>query len=381
MIQYFKLEEVTELITCGVAKRPEYVEDGIPFLSAKNVKEDKIIYKDYKYVSEETHAQLTKHNKPLKGDILYTRVGSYGSASVVDVDIEFSIFVSLTLIKPKKDILNSRYLMYYLNSPKIKNLAANSINGVGVGNLNVGTVRKFPIPVPSIQEQEKIVERLDKVFENIRNKVDKESNSIELYDKLYKSKLNQIFNNEYMGSGETELGELSEIISGQSPKGEFINDSEGLQFHQGKKAFSDKFLLDSGKRTQYTTKQIPKNTIVMSVRAPVGPVNITQESICIGRGLAGIIPKESNLDFLFYYLDSIKEENTGHIGATINSINRNEIMKIKIPNVSIAKQETIANQIEQILELKNELVSNSREVLTKLNKLKESVLSKEFSYE
>ena len=48
MIQYFKLEEVTELITCGVAKRPEYVEDGIPFLSAKNVKEDKIIYKDYK---------------------------------------------------------------------------------------------------------------------------------------------------------------------------------------------------------------------------------------------------------------------------------------------------------------------------------------------
>ena len=381
MIQYFKLEEVTELITCGVAKRPEYVEDGIPFLSAKNVKEDKIIYKDYKYVSEETHAQLTKHNKPLKGDILYTRVGSYGSASVVDVDIEFSIFVSLTLIKPKKDILNSRYLMYYLNSPKIKNLAANSINGVGVGNLNVGTVRKFPIPVPSIQEQEKIVERLDKVFENIRNKVDKESNSIELYDKLYKSKLNQIFNNEYMGSGETELGELSEIISGQSPKGEFINDSEGLEFHQGKKAFSDKFLLDSGKRTQYTTKQIPKNTIVMSVRAPVGPVNITQESICIGRGLAGIIPKESNLDFLFYYLDSIKEENTGHIGATINSINRNEIMKIKIPNVSIAKQETIANQIEQILELKNELVSNSREVLTKLNKLKESVLSKEFSYE
>ena len=101
MIQYFKLEEVTELITCGVAKRPEYVEDGIPFLSAKNVKEDKIIYKDYKYVSEETHAQLTKHNKPLKGDILYTRVGSYGSASVVDVDIEFSIFVSLTLIKPR----------------------------------------------------------------------------------------------------------------------------------------------------------------------------------------------------------------------------------------------------------------------------------------
>lgn len=287
---------------------------------------------------------------------------------------------AIAALLPKTDQCDIRYLKYYFEYFNFVKFAGNDFKVKGL-TLNKKKLAVIPIPVPSLQEQEKIIERLDKVIENIRNKVDKESNSIELYGKLYKSKLNQIFNNEFMGSGETELGELSEIISGQSPKGEFINDSEGLEFHQGKKAFSDKFLLDSGKRTQYTTKQIPKNTIVMSVRAPVGPVNITQESICIGRGLAGIIPKESNLDFLFYYLDSIKEENTGHIGATINSINRNEIMKIKIPNVSIAKQETIANQIEQVLELKNELVSNSREVLTKLNKLKESVLSKEFSYE
>ena len=276
--------------------------------------------------------------------------------------------------------INVKYLNHFLQG-MLKDILKKKVLGSTMPYIKVSFLKNIEIPVPSLQEQEKIVERLDKFFESIKNKVDKESKSIELYGKLYKSKLSQIFNNEFMGSGETELGKLSEIISGQSPKGEFINDSEGLEFHQGKKAFSDKFLLDSGKRTQYTTKQIPKNTIVMSVRAPVGPVNITQESICIGRGLAGIIPKESNLDFLFYYLDSIKEENTGHIGATINSINRNEIMKIKIPNVSIAKQETIANQIEQILELKNELVSNSREVLTKLNKLKKSILRKEFSYE
>ena len=276
--------------------------------------------------------------------------------------------------------INVKYLNHFLQG-MLKDILKKKVLGSTMPYIKVSFLKNIEIPVPSLQEQEEIVERLDKFFESIKNKVDKESKSIELYGKLYKSKLSQIFNNEFMGSGETELGKLSEIISGQSPKGEFINDSEGLEFHQGKKAFSDKFLLDSGKRTQYTTKQIPKNTIVMSVRAPVGPVNITQESICIGRGLAGIIPKESNLDFLFYYLDSIKEENTGHIGATINSINRNEIMKIKIPNVSIAKQETIANQIEQILELKNELVSNSREVLTKLNKLKKSILRKEFSYE
>ena len=323
-----------------------------------------------------------------KGDILIEKSGGgpnqpVGRVVFIDkraVDYSFSNFTSR--IRVTSDGLNPNYLYWFLNyiylSGTTENLQRRS---TGIRNLQLKEYKQLVIPVPPLQEQEKIVDKLDKVFENIKNKVDKERNSIELYGKLYKSKLSQIFNNEFMGSGETELGELSEIISGQSPKGEFINDSEGLEFHQGKKAFSDKFLLDSGKRTEYTTKQVPKNTIVMSVRAPVGPVNITQESICIGRGLAGIIPKESNLNFLFYYLDSIKEENTGHIGATINSINRNEIMKIKIPNASIAKQETIANQIEQILELKNELVSNSREVLTKLNNLKESVLSKEFSYE
>ena len=74
--------------------------------------------------------------------------------------------------------------------------------------------------------------------------------------------------------------------------------------------------------------------------------------------------------------ENAKAENQRLLQFVVNSP-----AKIKIPNVSIAKQETIANQIEQILELKNELVSNSREVLTKLNNLKESVLSKEFSYE
>ena len=95
-----KLDDVTDLITCGVAKRPDYVPDGIPFLSAKNVKAGQVIWSGHQYVSEETHRALTKNNKPKIGDILYTRVGSYGEAAIIDRDVEFSIFVSLTLISP-----------------------------------------------------------------------------------------------------------------------------------------------------------------------------------------------------------------------------------------------------------------------------------------
>ena len=81
------LKEVTNLVTCGVAKRPDYVDDGVPFLSAKNVKNGEIVYRDYNYISQETHETLTKHNKPEIGDILYTRVGSVGEAAVIEKDI------------------------------------------------------------------------------------------------------------------------------------------------------------------------------------------------------------------------------------------------------------------------------------------------------
>jgi type I restriction enzyme, S subunit len=78
------LVDIINLITCGVAKRPDYVDNGIPFLSARNVKNGQVIWNNYRYISEETHTKLTKNNKPKKGDILYTRVGSFGEAAIVE---------------------------------------------------------------------------------------------------------------------------------------------------------------------------------------------------------------------------------------------------------------------------------------------------------
>ena len=184
-----KLGEVTKLITCGVAARPEYVEDGVPFLSSKNVKNGKIIWNDYKYISVEDHKKLTKHNKPEPGDILYTRVGSFGEAAVVDVEKEFSVFVSLTLIKPKHELLDSIFLKYILNSDSIKELAKNNITGIGVGNLNVSAVRLFEIPIPPLEIQKQIVKTIEaeQVWVETAKKV------IEYYEKKTKEVLAKLW--------------------------------------------------------------------------------------------------------------------------------------------------------------------------------------------
>lgn len=160
--------EVTSLITCGVAARPEYVESGgIPFLSSKNVKENRIIWAGFNQITEEKHRELTKYNKPEKGDILYTRVGSFGDAAVIELEDEFSVFVSLTLIKPIRQVINSWFLSYLLNSEYYRNLAKSSTTGLGVQNLNVSAVRKFPIVVPDLEEQSRIAKILKTIDEKL----------------------------------------------------------------------------------------------------------------------------------------------------------------------------------------------------------------------
>ncbi len=190
-----KLDDVTDLITCGVAKRPDYVPEGIPFLSAKNVKSGQVIWSGHQYISVESHQALTKHNKPKIGDILYTRVGSFGEAAIIDRDVEFSIFVSLTLIKPKPVVLNS-FLKHYLNSSAVKELAADSITGSGVGNLNVGTVREFPIHLPQLAEQRYIVSQLDDLREETQRLARIYERKLAALEALKKSLLHQAFTGE-----------------------------------------------------------------------------------------------------------------------------------------------------------------------------------------
>uniref|UniRef100_UPI0040484583 restriction endonuclease subunit S n=1 Tax=Algoriphagus sp. TaxID=1872435 RepID=UPI0040484583 len=158
-----KLVNLCNLITCGVASTPTYVDEsiGIPFLSAQNVRDGEVVLEKYKHISVEFHKELTKKNKPQKGDILYSRVGAkFGEAGVVEHDFEFSVYVSLTLIKPKIEKINNYFLKYLLNSPSIKELANKSIGSSGVPNLNVKDVREFLISYPSLSIQKQIVKEI-----------------------------------------------------------------------------------------------------------------------------------------------------------------------------------------------------------------------------
>ncbi|WP_195932459.1 restriction endonuclease subunit S, partial [Turicibacter sanguinis] len=158
-----KFKDITDILRCGLASTPEYVEGGIPFLSAQNVKNGKLNLDKYKCISNELHEKLTKNTKPQRNDILMTRVGNVGDAALVDIDWEFSVYVSLTHIRMKEGY-DSNFFTQLLNSSFIKRRSLQTqYKGGGVANLNVKVVEEFDMPVPPLKEQQKIAEILSSV--------------------------------------------------------------------------------------------------------------------------------------------------------------------------------------------------------------------------
>ena len=163
------IRNISSVVTCGIASTPTYTETGRIFLSAKNVKPFTFKPEKHSYVSEETYQKIIKNSKPEKGDVLLTRVGAgIGEACVIDQDIDFAFYVSLTLIKPMKGI-DSHYMLYWLSSKDGIAKVLDNIYGKGVsqGNLNVNQVRQFIMPIPPLEEQKEIVRVVEILFKEV----------------------------------------------------------------------------------------------------------------------------------------------------------------------------------------------------------------------
>lgn len=178
-----------------------------------------------------------------------------------------------------------------------------------------------------------------------------------------------------------KLGDFCEVVAGQSPEGKYYNaKAEGMPFYQGKKEFSVRYLGEPTKWTTKTTKEAKNGDILMSVRAPVGPVNFCTQNICIGRGLAAIRPSEQiDGSYLFYYLQSAQDEIKGKDGAVFASINKSQIEALHFPYTSLKEQKRIVAildkafvEIEQARALAKKNLNNARELF-------ETYLQKVFS--
>ena len=166
------------------------------------------------------------------------------------------------------------------------------------------------------------------------------------------------------------------VIAGQSPKGSSYNEiGNGMEFHQGKKAFGESILEHSNVWTTEITKVAESGDILMSVRAPVGPTNLTNRPVCIGRGLAAIRCSESVLPhFILYALKNIENKIVGNDGAVFNSINKMMIEELPVPFADKSKQKEIVEYLDSSFAKIDKLKENAAKNLEEAKALFQSAL-------
>ena len=152
------LRRVIISVVDGPHFSPQYQDAGIPFLSARNVRADRWLLGDAKYISEADYLEFSRRVRPELGDVLYTKGGTTGVARAVDLQFPFQVWVHIAVLKLKRDRMVPEFLAYCLNSPRCYEQAQLFTRGATNQDLGLGRMKDIELPVPpSLDEQIAIV--------------------------------------------------------------------------------------------------------------------------------------------------------------------------------------------------------------------------------
>ena len=151
-LPYMMINDVAE-IYLGMTHTPIYVENGVMFISAKNISGDFLDLSDVKYISREEFENAPKGSKPQVNDVLFSRVGSnLGHPVILRENLELCTFVSLGFLRTKGKV-TSNYLMHWMRDDFFAKQVSKHVKGGGQPNLNTGWLKEFKIIVPDLERQ------------------------------------------------------------------------------------------------------------------------------------------------------------------------------------------------------------------------------------
>ncbi len=357
-------------------KAADYVDSGVPFIMANNLIDGIVDLDGCAFISEAQAKTLRKgFAKP--GDVLLTHKATIGRTAIVPNRCETIVLTpQVTYYRVKKGIDN-RYLKYYFDSHDFQ-VTLNNWAGSGSTRAYIGITaqRKLPVILPPYSVQRKIADILE-VF-------DKKISINNGINENLQEQAQAIYSNMFICSVSGQwtdgiLSDVAEITMGQSPKGDTYNeDGVGTVFFQGRGEFGFRFPT----RRLFTTapkRMARSNDVLMSVRAPVGDLNVAYEPCCIGRGLGAIRSKDSHQSFVLYTVFSLREklDMFNGEGTVFGSINRDALnsMPIIIPT----KEEM--DQFEEIVAPMDAAIRNNYEEICRLEAIRDSLLPRLMSGE
>lgn len=363
-----KLGDISKNIQTGPfgsqLHQSDYSECGIPVVMPKDLVGGKISEESIARV-DKTHVERLCRHKIEVGDILYSRRGDVGRCAHVTKKEEGWLCgtgcLRVTIDSEKAD---SRFVFFQLQHPDTIGWVEKHAVGATMLNLNTTILSSVPIRLPALEIQKRIADILSAYDDLIENNQKQIKLLEEAARRLYKEwfvdlhfpghENTKIVDGVPEGWNEKTLSQVANVIMGQSPKSEFYNsEKKGLPFHQGVGSYGVRFVMDDIYSTSYTRIAEP-NSILFSVRAPVGRLNITKNKVVIGRGLAAINQTDGCQSYLYYLLKNkfFKDNIVGN-GSIFASVSKDELLnqKFLIPERNLMMQfEKIVSQMDKQIE-------------------------------
>ena len=300
-----------------------------------------------------------------KPSILLPRKGSLDNIQYCDVPFWTVDTLYYTVVN--EELANPYFLYRYLKLLDLSRLDS----GTGVPSMTFDSYYGIKVMLPKIEEQKRIasvLQKLDaKIKLNCQINDNLEAMAKQLYDywfvqfdfpneegKPYKSSGGEMVWNEKFkreipqGWSNGVLFDVANITMGQSPDGSSYNeDGEGIIFYQGSTDFGLRFP-DIRQYTTSPSRYANKGDILMSVRAPVGALNIANNDCCIGRGLSALSSKMGSMTHLYYLMNDfrLKFEGMNSAGTTFGSITKDELFSLPV----IIPTKSVITEFEQVCE-------------------------------
>lgn len=302
------------------------------------------------------------------GDLLVCEGGDIGRTAMWNGEMNSCCYQNhLHRLRPKDNRAVPAFYMYWMDAAiNLFGLYVGLGNKTTIPNLSKGRLASFVVPVPSKSEQRQIIQ----ILSTIRHAQGESGKVLEVTRSLKDALMAKLLGNPSWPV--VRLGDVTDLIMGQSPPSEFYNDvGEGLPFLQGKAEFQGRYPTP----VKYCTQRLriaPAGSVLISVRAPVGDVNIADQEYIIGRGLGSIRLKEGDNNLLFYLLAFAKPKVEAlSSGTTFDSINKGVLQELEISLPPLREQESLSG----VFSLVDDKIDLEQQTLHELTMLYNSVLN------
>lgn len=365
-----------------------FVEDGVPIIRGSNLTDDltRFVPSGFAFVSHE-QAKKYKAQHVRANDLVFTCWGTVGQVGLIPRDgpyPEYIISNKQLKLRPNTNVADPEYLFYYFASPPMVAHIRGRAIGAAVPGINLGILKALEVVLPPLKTQRDIAYVLsaydDLIENNSRRIVILEEMTKRLYEewfvhfrfpgheqlKMIKSELGSIPD----GWSVQRLEDAAFVTMGQSPSSEHYNiEGKGLPFHQGVTDFGAHYPF----HRMYCSidgRMAKEGDILMSVRAPVGRINVAPSEMVIGRGLCAIRSKNGRQWFLLNrLLEKFREEDCMGNGAIFKAVTKQEVLGIVFPKAPDTLEEEFERLIAPMWELikalshKNQKLKVARDLL------------------